>query len=105
MDLSVILDIIKNIFSTFAPVVMLIFGVFFGLWIFGVMATRFMDLAEMRASFSLRKPEEKELRILAGLAKKRGLEFDAKKVRREVEAKKEKALFEKLGKKYGQLKK
>jgi len=103
-DLSVILEIIKNTFASVAPLVFLIFGVFLALWIFGILGNMFMDFAETKASFRLKKPEEREIRILAGLAKRRGLPFDKRKIMREFEAKKEQALFKKLGKKYGVLK-
>ncbi len=103
-DLSVIIGIIKNTFASVSPVVFLIFGVFLALWLFGILGNAFMDFAETKASFRLKKPEEREIRILAGLAKRRGLPFDRKKVMREVEKEKENVLFKKLGKKYGVLK-
>jgi len=88
-DLSVILD----------PLVFLIFGIFLALWLFGILGNAFMDFAEARIRFS--KTELSEIRQLVAIAKSYGVRLDKSKIIKEQKAKKKKATFERLSKKYG----
>lgn len=97
-DTSAILLTIKNIFSNFSPIFLLIFGVFFGLWIFELLAGIFMDLASSK--IELKKSELMEIRELVVMAKRRGIKLDRKDIQRKVKKEKEEKRFAYLSKKY-----
>lgn len=98
LDTSTIIGVIGTIFNDFKGIILLIFGVFFGGWIFELIVKGFMDLAEDRAW--LDKREIGEINQLVRLGKGYGFKFNKKLIMKKEKEERKRKTFEKLAKKY-----
>jgi len=68
-----ILVVVKNIFFSFKGIIFLLIGVFIGLWLFEKIVDFFLTLPELSKDMAITKTEKKEIGLLVGMAKAKGI--------------------------------
>ena len=95
-----ILGVVKNIFFSFKGIILLLVGVFIGLWLFEKIVDFFLTLPEFAKDMAITKTEKKEIGLLVGMAKAKGITLKRKDILAGLKTKKIEKKYKALEKKY-----